>query len=189
MSSPRLGCLHVTFIDDEKYFHFDPFYPERNLCRKELKSTVDSVTHDRDVPLMVTPYFSCSSFLEATTATLATTRTTDNRARCRLKLSKIQRKHFPLITSRHRHSQPLNQQNVNVVSLCDAGAALRSRRRGTKTLFRWNSSAEFRGMLGLLCVTDLLHRRLNVARWLPNELIKFLDPDKTILHSNELYFH
>lgn len=112
------------------------------------------------------PIFHVRAFLEATTATLAT-RTTDNRARCRLKLSKIQWKHFPLITSRHRHSQPLNQQNVNVVSLCDAGAALRSRRRGTKTLFRWNSSAEFRGMLGLLCVTDLLHRRrFNVARWL-----------------------
>lgn len=39
-------CLHVTLIDDEKYFHFDPF--RRKHFESELKSIDDSVTHDRD---------------------------------------------------------------------------------------------------------------------------------------------
>lgn len=113
-----LWCLHVTLIDDEKYFHFDPF--RRKHFESELKSIDDSVTHDRDGDALFSTsvHWNNNKYQQIKSNNTINSWTVENRMLFRL----IQRFgndekyiRFIIKTRSFENIRKLNQQNVKLL--------------------------------------------------------------------------
>lgn len=167
-------CLHVTFIDDEKYFHFDPFlHPqlgEKNLLQEELKSNSWQCYAWSWRAFDGYALFSseCRSFFSCNNKTYEKQQhyllheRTDNRGASlwtQTPWKNVKTFSFNYIT-KHWHKRELNQQNVNLPLLCWWCIQLRRSRRRKNFRFWRILSVGFRGkFFGCFVsyVTDLLH--------------------------------